>query len=67
MTEHSSAYSKLIGFINANGQEREFGGYYAPALDELLDWERDEAEDLIWHISTGSLEGFYFCMETSAR
>ena len=40
MTEHSSAYSKLIGFINANGQEREFGGYYAPALDELLDWER---------------------------
>ena len=48
MTEHSSAYSKLIGFINANGQEREFGGYYAPALDELLDWERDEAEDLIW-------------------
>lgn len=44
MTEHSSAYSKLIGFINANGQEREFGGYYAPALDELLDWERDEAE-----------------------
>lgn len=47
-SEHSGAYLKLVQYINADGQQREFGGCYAPALDKLYDWERDEAEDLIW-------------------
>jgi hypothetical protein len=47
-TEHSRAYSELIRFINANGKERDYGICIAPALDDLYDWERDEAEDIIW-------------------
>ena len=46
--EHSSAYQALVRFINANGKERDYGVCIAPSLDVLYDWERDEAEDLIW-------------------
>ena len=45
--ENSKAYKYLIQQVNAVGYERK-DGYYPKIMEELYDWERDEAEDIIW-------------------
>lgn len=45
--ENSNAYKYLLQQVNAVGYERK-DGYYPKIMEELYDWERDEAEDIIW-------------------
>ena len=45
--EHSRAYKYLIEGVNATGYERK-DGYYPLIMEQIYDWERDEAEKIIW-------------------
>ena len=46
--ENSIAYKKLVKQINAVGREK-LDGYYPNILEEVYDWEREDAEVLIWN------------------
>ncbi len=46
--QNSSAYGCLMKQLNANGSEK-MDGYYPRIMEEIYDWERDEAEDIIWN------------------
>lgn len=46
--QSSKAYEYLIKQLNATGSEKK-DGYNPRVLEEIYDWERDEAEDLIWN------------------
>ncbi len=43
---HSKAYNQLLSHVNATGREKD--GYYPNILEEIYDYERDWAEDIIW-------------------
>ncbi|HOQ36824.1 MAG TPA: hypothetical protein PKW03_03635 [Acetivibrio sp.] len=43
---HSKAYNQLLAHVNATGREKD--GYYPNILEEIYDYERDSAEDIIW-------------------
>jgi hypothetical protein len=45
--EHSRAYKYLIEGVNATGYKRK-DGYYPLIMEQIYDWERDEAEKIIW-------------------
>lgn len=47
--QHSQAFENMLKTLNATGAERAYGGYDAGLLDKIYDWERDEAEDIIWY------------------
>ncbi len=45
--QNSKAFECLIKQLNANGSEK-MDGYYPGIMEELYDWEREKAEDIIW-------------------
>ena len=57
--ENSIAYKKLVKQINAVGREK-LDGYYPNILEEVYDWEREDAEVLIWNTFHEKKEQFVF-------
>lgn len=48
-SNHSEAFEVLLKTMNSKGMDRAYSDYDPNMFDKIYEWERDEAEDIIWN------------------